>query len=105
MQAELTQMGNAIREIKSIEAAQHFIALGGIGANQLQVNSIAIASGYGVRVGLEDNIWFDKGRRQPATNLALLQRIHELLELHERKVMPSRVLGEKGFYNHVIHSR
>lgn len=105
MQAELTQMGNAIREIKSIEAAQHFIALGGIGANQLQVNSIAIASGYGVRVGLEDNIWFDRDRSIPASNLALLQRIHQLLELHERKVMPSRVLGEKGFYNHVVHTR
>ncbi len=105
MQAELTQMGNAIREISSMQAGQHFIALGGIGSSQLQVNAIAIAAGYGVRVGLEDNIWFDKGRKQPATNLALLQRIHQLLALHERTVMPSRQLGEKGFYNHVVHTR
>lgn len=105
MQAELTQMGNAIREINSLYTQQHFIALGGIGVHQLQVNAIAIAAGYGVRVGLEDNIWFDKQRQQPASNLALLQRIHQLLAIHERTVMPARVLGEKGFYNHVIHTR
>ncbi|TWI81425.1 uncharacterized protein (DUF849 family) [Lacibacter cauensis] len=105
MQAELTQMGNAIREINSHSAVPHFIALGGIGANQLRVNAIAIAAGYGVRVGLEDNTWFDRDRSISASNLALLQRIHQLLGLHERKVMPSRVLGEKGFYNHVLHTR
>lgn len=105
MQAELTQMGNAIREINTVQSVQHFIAMGGVGDCQLQVNTIAIAAGYGVRVGLEDNIWFDKKRQQPATNLALLQRIHQLLVLHERTVMPSRHLGEKGFYNHAVHTR
>ena len=105
MQAELTQMGNAIREIKFIEEEQHFIALGGVGAAQLQVNAIAVAAGYGVRIGLEDNIWFDKKRQQLATNLALLQRIHQLMALHERNVMPSCKLGETGLYNHVVHTR
>ncbi|RXK57438.1 3-keto-5-aminohexanoate cleavage protein [Lacibacter luteus] len=105
MQAELTQMGNAIREIQTINNSQHFIALGALGARQLPVNAIAIASGYGVRVGLEDNTWYDRKRTIPASNMALLKRIHQLLALHERKVMPSRLLGEKGFYNHAVHTR
>lgn len=99
MQAELVQIGNAIREIKSESAAQHFIALGGLGSDQLTINAIAVASGYGVRVGLEDNIWLDQQRKQPATNSNLLTRVHQLMQLHEYSVMPSAVLGKQGFYN------
>ena len=32
-------------------------SLAGIGNNQLMMNSLSIAIGGGVRVGLEDNIW------------------------------------------------
>lgn len=99
MQAELVQIGNAIREIKSETTAQHYIALGGLGSEQLAINTIAIAAGYGVRVGLEDNIWFDQQRKQLATNINLLKRVHQLMQLHEYSVMPSAVLGKQGFYN------
>ncbi len=62
-------------------------SLGGIGNAQLMMNSIAIAAGGGVRVGLEDNIWYDPGRTNLATNADLLGRIHNLAEANERKVM------------------
>ena len=39
------------------------------------VNSLAIAVGGGVRVGLEDNVWYDLKRTRLATNADLLQRI------------------------------
>ena len=51
------------------------------------MNSLAVAIGGGVRVGLEDNIWYDPGRTRLAQNADLLRRIHTLAEANERKVM------------------
>jgi uncharacterized protein (DUF849 family) len=64
-------------------------SLGGIGNSQLMMNAVAIAAGGGVRVGLEDNIWYDLQRTRYATNADLLRRIHNLAEANERKVMSS----------------
>lgn len=61
--------------------------LGGIGANQLKINSLAISIGGGVRVGLEDNIWYDKSRTKLAKNIDLLKRIHSIAKVNERKIM------------------
>ena len=47
----------------------------GIGRFQLSVNSLAIAMGGHVRVGLEDNIWFDESRTRLATNPMLVERV------------------------------
>jgi 3-keto-5-aminohexanoate cleavage enzyme len=105
MQADLTQMGYAIREINDEQKTNHFIALAGLGSDQLKVNAIAIAAGYGVRVGLEDNIWLNKERTQHATNMDLLKRVHQLMEIHECVPMPSAVFGQKGFYNDAVHTR
>jgi uncharacterized protein (DUF849 family) len=99
MQAELIQMGNAIRDINEEHRYDHFIAMAGLGNNQLKVNAVAIATGYGVRIGLEDNIWFNKERTQYATNIDLLKRVHQLMEIHECQLMASTEFGEKGFYN------
>ncbi len=77
-------------------------SLAGIGNTQLMMNSIAIASGGGVRVGLEDNIWFDTQRTKLATNHSLLERVHGLATANERKLMTPAKLREllnlqKGF--------
>jgi uncharacterized protein (DUF849 family) len=41
-----------------------------------------------VRVGLEDNIWYDRARTRLARNADLIRRIHNLAEANERQVMP-----------------
>ena len=82
-QADLLHLGIMIRDLPG----NSFWALAGIGDNQLMMNSVAIVSGGGVRVGLEDNIWFDRARTRLATNSELLLRIHKLAEASERKVM------------------
>lgn len=74
-------------------------ALAGIGNTQLSVNTLAIAYGGGVRVGLEDNIYFDQKREKLASNYALLERIHHLAEIFGRKIMEPKEFGELGFYN------
>ena len=60
----------------------------GVGDAQLAMNSIAIAYGGGVRVGIEDNIWFDRQRTRLATNSDLLRRIHVIAEANGRALMP-----------------
>jgi 3-keto-5-aminohexanoate cleavage enzyme len=75
------------------------VALGGIGRFQWRVNSVAVALGLGVRVGLEDNLWLDARRSRLATNLGLLERVHQLRELHERPLLTAREFGNGGYYN------
>lgn len=50
-------------------------AAAGIGRFQLKTNALAIAMGGHVRVGLEDNIWFDDERTTLATNPGLIDRL------------------------------
>jgi uncharacterized protein (DUF849 family) len=47
----------------------------GVGRFQLTINRLAIAMGGHVRVGLEDNIWFDDARSELATNPRLVERL------------------------------
>jgi len=50
-------------------------AAAGIGRYQFEVNALAVTMGGHVRIGLEDNLWFDTERRVPATNPRLIERI------------------------------
>ena len=63
--------------------------LGAIGNFQLQTNALALVSGYGVRVGLEDNIWYDNERTKLATNEDYLLRIHKIMDTLERPLCSS----------------
>jgi uncharacterized protein (DUF849 family) len=47
----------------------------GIGRFQFPVNAMAVTMGGHVRVGLEDNLYMDVGKTQPATNATLVERI------------------------------
>jgi 3-keto-5-aminohexanoate cleavage enzyme len=58
----------------------------GIGRFQFFVNRLAIAMGGHVRVGLEDNLWFDDARTEPATNARLIERLVKLAECAGRGV-------------------
>ncbi|HPR33421.1 MAG TPA: 3-keto-5-aminohexanoate cleavage protein, partial [Prolixibacteraceae bacterium] len=94
-QADAIVAGLAVKELP--EGA--YWAMGGIGSDQLKMNALAIALGGGVRVGIEDNIWYDEARTIPATNIGLIRRIHQLAEIHGRKVMQPKAFGDLGFYN------
>jgi uncharacterized protein (DUF849 family) len=56
-------------------------SFGGIGTNQLNMNVSAILNGGGIRIGLEDNIFFDENKTELATNLQLLDRITKIAGL------------------------
>jgi len=61
-------------------------SVGGIGKFQLPANALALSSGGGVRVGLEDNIYFD-AQRTLATNLSLVERVRDFAKLLGREIM------------------
>lgn len=89
-QADLLHAGVMINDLPP----NSLWSLGGIGDYQLAVNSIAIAAGGGVRVGLEDNIWYDSSRTRLARNIDLVRRVHRLAEANEREIMTPRELRE-----------
>ena len=82
-QADLLHAGVMIRDLPP----NSLWSMGGVGDSQLMINSIAIAAGGGVRVGLEDDVWYDPGRTRLARNADLIRRIHKLAEANERKIM------------------
>jgi uncharacterized protein (DUF849 family) len=64
-----------------------------IGRNQLPYTAVALAVGGNMRVGLEDNLWLDKGVL--ATNGALVERAAKVAEGMGSKIMSPAEVREK----------
>ena len=75
-QADMLALGLMIRELPE----GSIWSVGGIGDSQLGMNAMSLVAGGGIRVGLEDNIWFDKERTKLATNRDLVERILVIAE-------------------------
>ncbi|HPA20004.1 MAG TPA: 3-keto-5-aminohexanoate cleavage protein [Verrucomicrobiae bacterium] len=73
-QADLLHAGCLVRDLPP----GTLWSMGGIGAAQLPANMFAMAAGGGVRVGLEDNLFWDEARTRRATNRELLGRVVEI---------------------------
>ena len=92
-QSDLLHIGAIIKDLPP----DTLFSLGGIGDYQLQTHALAIAMGYGVRVGLEDNIWFDPERTRPAANSDLLERLLTITRANGRTFMkPAELRGRLG---------
>lgn len=90
-QADLLHAGIMIRDLPE----NSIWSLAGIGDQQLMMNSVAIAIGGGVRVGLEDNIWYTSSRTTLASNIDLIKRIHILADANGRKIMTPEEFRQK----------
>jgi 3-keto-5-aminohexanoate cleavage enzyme len=88
VQADLLHPGILLQDLPD----NSFWSFAGIGDTQLLMNTLAIVGGGGVRVGLEDNIWFDSARTRLASNSDLIRRIHQVADIYERSVMPPKQL-------------
>lgn len=69
-------------------------SIGAIGNAQLKANAVAIAMGYGIRIGLEDNIWFDEERTKLATNSDYLMRAKGIADAMQREICKPTELRE-----------
>ncbi|MER9580827.1 3-keto-5-aminohexanoate cleavage protein [Mesorhizobium sp. M0276] len=65
----------------------------GVGRMQMPMVAQAVLLGGNVRVGLEDNIWLDRG--VPATNVALVQRAREIVERMGVRIMSSAATRDR----------
>jgi 3-keto-5-aminohexanoate cleavage enzyme len=90
-QPDLLHAGVLVRDLPPLS----LWSFAGIGDYQLRMNSLSIAMGGGVRVGLEDNIWYDGKRTKLARNIELLRRIHMIAEANERKLMSPNALRRR----------
>jgi len=70
-QADILSLGLMIKELP--EGA--IWSVGGVGDSQLKMNAMSIVVGGGVRIGLEDHIWYDETRTRLASNRELVERI------------------------------
>jgi 3-keto-5-aminohexanoate cleavage enzyme len=85
VQADLLHVGVMVRDLPQ----NSLWSIGAIGNTQLPMNILGIAAGGGVRIGLEDNIWFDTARTQLATNQDFLKRINGLINASDQTLMSS----------------
>lgn len=83
MQAGAAEIGLAVERLPE----GMLWAGAGLGDFQLTAQAMSIAMGGGVRVGLEDGIYLDRGRETLATNAGLVERVHRLMEIHGRELM------------------
>ena len=70
-------------------------AAAGIGRHQLAINRLAIAMGGHVRVGLEDNLWWDDDRTELATNPRLVERLVTIARAMGREPASAAVVRER----------
>lgn len=80
-QANMLSLGLMVREL----LASSIWAAGGVGNDQLKMNAMALVSDGGVRVGLEDNIYYDIQRKHLALNRQLVQRTLDIAKALGRK--------------------
>ena len=81
-QADLLNLGIMLKELPK----GSIWAVAGIGNNQLPMNSLSVVWNGNVRVGLEDNIWFDSKRTKLATNYELVKRIVDIAKALGREI-------------------
>lgn len=79
-QAKLLHLGLIVSELPD----HSFWSVTGIGDAQLGMNAIGAIAGDGIRIGLEDNVWFDEDRTVLATNKMLVERMRKIIDAMER---------------------
>ena len=81
-QAKLLHLGLIADELPR----ESYWSVAGIGNCNRRVNAAGIIFGNGVRIGIEDTIWFDDARTILATNSSLVERVANLASILEREI-------------------
>lgn len=81
-QAKLLHLGLIVSELPD----ESFWSVAGIGNCKKNINVTGIIFGDGVRVGIEDNLWYDDARTVLATNITLVEQIVKIARVMEREI-------------------
>lgn len=83
--------------IKNNLPANSFTCLGGIGSQQLKSIPYGLLDFDGIRIGLEDNLYYRD--KEKTTNIELLKRAHRIMCEFDMTHYTSNELKEKGYGN------
>ena len=89
--------------IKSNLPANSYTCLGGIGSQQLKSTTYGLLDFDGIRIGLEDNLYYKD--KEKTTNIELLKRAHRIMDELDMTHYTSNELREKGYGNKLISIR
>ena len=88
--------------IKQSLPPDSFTCLGGIGSQQLKSNTYGLLDFDGVRIGLEDNLYYKA--KEITTNIDLLKRTHRIMDELDMTHYTATELREKGYGNKTAHT-
>ena len=89
--------------IKTNLPTNSYTCLGGIGSQQLKATTYGLLDFDGIRIGLEDNLYYKD--REKTTNIELLKRVHRIMNELDMTHYTSTELKEKGYGNKVTNIR
>ena len=92
-----------LSSIKSNLPSNSYVCLGGIGNQQLKSNLYGLLDFDGIRVGLEDNLYFKN--KEKTTNIELLKRVHRIMNELDITHYKSNKLRELGYGNKITNNR
>ena len=106
----LGSMNSIPADVKSISYLTSLLpddsiwAIAGIGQFQLPMNAASVIMGGNVRVGLEDNIFYDYEKKQLATNVDLVKRLKRIAEEIYRPVASATNVRELLGIGQKVHT-
>ena len=89
--------------IKSNLPTNSYTCLGGIGSQQLKSTTYGLLDFDGIRIGLEDNLYYKD--KEKTTNIQLLKRAHRIMNELNMEHYTSNELREIGYGNKLINIR
>jgi len=90
-----------VSSIYNHKPTNSYMCIGGIGKEQLKSNILGLFYFDGVRVGLEDNLYFKD--KEKTTNIELLKRIHRLMFEMDINILNHKEFKELGYENKKIN--
>lgn len=93
---------SSVTSIYSNKPNNSIVCVGGIGKDQLKSNILGLLYFDGLRVGLEDNLYYND--KDKTTNIDLLKRVHRIMSEINVGVMSPKSFKELGYGNSKINN-
>ena len=92
-----------LSSIKSNLPENSYVCVGGIGPQQLKSTTYGLLDFDGIRIGLEDNLYYKD--KEKTTNIELLKRAHRIMNELNITHYTSNELRQRGYGNKLINNR
>jgi uncharacterized protein (DUF849 family) len=103
MNVILGNIYNAQTDISSVSSILNNIpdntkvCIGGIGKDQLKSNILGLLYADGIRIGLEDNLYYSD--KDKTTNIELIKRVHRFINEFGMEIMSPKEFKDLGYGN------